>query len=166
MIPTRTASRQGPWQSSAGLGYCHTQRGLFHYLLYAIGAAMLVGAWVSAPRPGRGLDAAVGGGVLWFFAAAFHRMTVEDEVDCLTIRFGPVPLLRKSIRYADITRVEPDRTRVIDGWGIHHVLWRGTTYNIWGFACVKLTLGKKVIRIGTDDVQGLTEFCEAGQGRT
>ena len=30
--------------------------------------------------------------------------------------------------------------------------------NLWGFACVKLTLGRKVIRVGTDDAEGLAKF--------
>ncbi len=47
---------------------------------------------------------------------------------------------------------------MIDGWGIHYILGRGWTYNLWGFGCVKLTLGKKVIRVGTDDVENLAQF--------
>ena len=44
------------------------------------------------------------------------------------------------------------------GWGIHYFPGRGWTYNIWGFACVKLTLGRKIIRVGTDDADGLARF--------
>ena len=50
---------------------------------------------------------------------AFHHLTVEDEGDRLAIRFGPLPLLETSIRYADIQRVEVGRTMILDGWGIH-----------------------------------------------
>ena len=31
---------------------------------------------------------------------------------------------------------------------------RGWTYNLWGFDCVKLTLGRKIIRVGTNDAEG------------
>jgi len=31
-------------------------------------------------------------------------------------------------------------------------------YNMWGFDCVKIRLGKKTIRVGTDDVTGLVNF--------
>lgn len=33
--------------------------------------------------------------------------------------------------------------------------FRGRTYSLWGFACVKLMLGRKVIRVGTDDADEL-----------
>ena len=56
----------------------------------------------------------------------------------LALRFGPLPVLRKTFRYADITGVEIGRTSVIDGWGIHYMPGRGWTYNLWGFNCVKL----------------------------
>jgi hypothetical protein len=78
---------------------------------------------------------------------------------------GPLPVIRKRIRYADITGVEVGRTRIIDGWGVHYMPSRGWTYNIWGFGCVKLTLGRKVIRVGTDDVEGLAEVVREKTGR-
>jgi len=66
-------------------------------------------------------------------------------------------LLSKRFRYADITGVEIGRTSILDGWGIHFMPGRGWTYNVWGFACVKLTLGRKIIRVGTDDAEGLAK---------
>jgi hypothetical protein len=41
---------------------------------------------------------------------------------------------------------------------VQYFLGRGWTYNIWGFGCVKLTLGRKVIRVGTDDADELAKF--------
>ena len=52
----------------------------------------------------------------------------------------------------------------IDGWGIHYILVCGWTYNIWGFACVKLTLGRKSIRVGADDAEGLVKFIREKTG--
>jgi hypothetical protein len=46
----------------------------------------------------------------------FGSLTIRDEGDCLALRFGPLPLLRKRIRYADITGVEVGRTTILDGW--------------------------------------------------
>jgi hypothetical protein len=43
----------------------------------------------------------------------------------------------------------------VEGWGIHFMPGRGWTYNLWGFGCVKLTLGRKVIRVGSDDAEDL-----------
>jgi hypothetical protein len=70
---------------------------------------------------------------------------------------GPLPVFSKTIRYADISAIEVGLTKIIDGWGIHYILGRGWTYNIWGFGCVKLTLGRKIIRVGTDDAEGLAK---------
>jgi hypothetical protein len=47
---------------------------------------------------------------------------------------------------------------ILDGWGLHYMPFRGWTYNIWGFACVKLTLGRKIVRVGTDDAEGLAKM--------
>ena len=108
-------------------------------------------------------------GMFLVCAMTLASLTVRDEGQWLALRYGPLPLLRKRIRYAEITAVEPARSSVIDGWGIHYVFGRGWTYNLWGFGCVKLTLGKKVIRVGTDDVENLTEFlrrkCGTAAGR-
>ncbi len=101
----------------------------------------------------------VGIAVLFVLAAlVLASLTLRDEGQWLSVRFGPLPLLRRRIRYVQITSVEPGRTAIIDGWGVHYIIGRGWTYNIWGFACVKLTLGKKVIRLGTDDVNNLMHF--------
>lgn len=91
-------------------------------------------------------------------AGMFGSLTVRDEGEWLALRYGPLPIFRKRIRYADITAVEPGRTSIIDGWGIHYIPGRGTTYNLWGFGCVRLSLGRKVIRIGSHDVDNLVDF--------
>ncbi|OHB83244.1 MAG: hypothetical protein A2V98_01905 [Planctomycetes bacterium RBG_16_64_12] len=138
--------------------YCHTQRGRFHYLLYLVVAGMLVGAWLARDSHvpmALLLGVAV---VMFFFAQAFHYLTVRDEGDALAIRFGPLPFLRRRIPYASITAVEPGRTSFLEGWGVHWVPGRGMTYNIWGFDCATLHLGKRVIRIGSDDVENLVSF--------
>ena len=40
---------------------------------------------------------------------------------------------------------------------IHYFPGRSWTYNLWGFAWVKLTLGRKIIRVGTDDADELAK---------
>ena len=85
-------------------------------------------------------------------------LTIRDEDEFLALRFGPLPILRKKIRYADITSIEVGRTSILDGWGIHYVPFRGWTYNIWGFTCVRLTLGRKTVRVGTDDAEELAKM--------
>ena len=144
--------------------YARTQHGRFHYGLYAVVAGMLVAAWLARHEPfpsGMLLGVSF---IMFFFTQAFHYLTVRDEGDALAIRFGPLPLLRKRIPYSRITAVEPGRTSLVDGWGVHWVPGRGWTYNIWGFDCVVVHLGRRVIRIGTDDVENLVAFLRAKVG--
>lgn len=144
--------------------YEHTQRGWIHYLLYPVTGAFAVAWWCawSSSRPGpEAVVLPFAALVTLVICAAFHHLTVRDEGDHLALRFGPLPLFSKRIPYADITAVEPDRTKWIDGWGIHYVAFRGWTWNISGFDCVKVCCGKKVLRIGTDDRENLSRFLRA-----
>ena len=102
--------------------------------------------------------------ILSLCGLVFGSLTISDEGDRLVLRFGPLPLLRKTIRYADITGVEVGRTTILDGWGMHYVPLRGWTYNLWGFGCVKLTLGRKIIRVGTDDAEALAKVIREKMG--
>lgn len=138
--------------------YEHTQRGHWHLLL----AVMAGGAMVAAAYSRGFAHAAplmmILAGVAVFFAFCFRSLTVRDTGDCLALRFGPIPLMRKRIRYADITAVETGRSKFLDGWGMHYSPWRGWTYNIWGFDCVVLSLGERTVRVGSDDVERLAAF--------
>ena len=138
--------------------YSHTQHGRFHYGLYLTVAATLYVTWLIREQPFPMYVVLASAAVMFIFTQAFHHLTVRDEDDCLAIRFGPLPLLGKRIPYADITSAEPDRTSLIDGWVVHWVPGRGTTYNIWGYDCVILRLNRGTLRVGTDDPDGLVEF--------
>ena len=144
--------------------YQHTQTGRLHHLLYIVVGILLVGAWFTQNVPGMigmAVILVIAAAVILALSFAMTTLSVQDEGDRLAIRFGPVPLFSKTISYAEITAVEPDRTKLIDGWGIHYIPGRGTTWNVWGFDCVKLTLGRKVVRVGTDDVEKLVAFLHA-----
>ena len=69
-----------------------------------------------------------------------------------------------SVTITGITRVESGRSSWIDGWGIHWLPGRGWAYNLWGFGCAIVYLGNTVIRIGTDDVEGLVDFLNQKTG--
>jgi hypothetical protein len=99
--------------------------------------------------------------VILSFAYAF--LTVRDEGDCLSVRFGPLPLFRKFIPYTAITAVDKDRSNFISGWGIHPTK-KGWLWNIGGLDCVRIEMGKKSILIGTDDPDGLTAFLRSKAG--
>jgi len=140
------------------VGYSRTQHGWFHYGLYVAVLALLAAAWGSRHQPVLMAVVLNAAGLIFLFTQSFHHLTVRDEGDALAIRFGPLPLLRTRIPYARITAVEPGRTTLIDGWGVHWVPGRGWTYNIWGFGCVKISLGNRIVRVGSDDVENLVGF--------
>lgn len=112
----------------------------------------------------------VGGGVLLFFVAMtsiFMRLDVEVRSDHIFISFGPVHLVRRRIRYADIESVcavtyRP--MREFGGWGIR---WRGrkTAWTIRGNQAVAITLrsGKKVY-VGSRFPQRLAGRIEVAMG--
>ena len=94
-------------------------------------------------------------------AASFHYLAVEDEVDRLAVRFGPLPLFRRSVRYDEILSVETGRTMSIEGWGIHMSPRGGWVWNLWGYECVVLHFANGTLRIGTDDASNLAAFLQS-----
>ena len=125
-----------------------------------LGAALLRPRLDGRQRPGIFIAGGVGL-LIAFLAPAFHHLTVEDEGDRLAIRFGPLPLFRRTVRYADIEKVEVGRTLILDGWGIHYSIRGGWVWNLWGRDCVVVHLKNGgVLRIGTDDAANLARFLE------
>ena len=139
-------------------GYEHTQRGAIHLILLAvsaiIGAAAVLFGDVPAARNGL-LSLSV---VFAVVAAGFAQLTVRDRGDRLTARFGWIPLIGWSARWEDIESAEVGRTSWIDGWGLHWLPGRGMTINLWGLDCVILRVKGRIVRVGTDDPEGLAEY--------
>jgi len=140
--------------------YSHTQSA--RLCLFVYGGAIWIFVWAVACRnedlrlP---IILAAAGVLLAALAACFHHLTVADEGDRLAIRFGPLPLFHRSIRYDDIESVEVGRTLIIEAWGIHWSIIRGGwVWNLWGRVCVVVRMTKGTLRIGTDDAENLAEF--------
>lgn len=150
----------GEPKSSNMMGYCHTQKAPLYLILYALAATLAVVGWVSRDQPPVMFMQWVVAAVVLSVAFMFQHLTVRDEGDCLAVCFGPLPVFRRRVPYADVTSVEPSRSALIDGWGVHWIPGRGTTYNLWGFGCVKVVVRGKVLRIGTDDVENLAAFLQ------
>jgi len=141
-------------------GYSHTQKAPLCLIVYGLALACLVLAWIVRDTPGLYIAGGMGVLIALFLAPAFHHLTVQDQGECLAIGFGPIPLFRRTIRYADIEKVEVGQTTVLDGWGIHMSLRGGWVWNIWGRDCVVVHFKNGVLRIGTDDAENLARFLE------
>lgn len=137
--------------------YSRTQRAPICLILYVVAIFCIALGWII----GDTLIMYVAGGVgllLASLASCFHYLTVVDQGDFLGIRFGPIPLFRRTVRYADIKTVEVGRTLILDGWGIHLSIRGGWVWNLWGRDCVVIHFNEGVLRIGTDDAENLAGF--------
>jgi hypothetical protein len=162
------AEQEQPQAASVGeppfgsvVGYRHTQQAPLHLILYALAAMLAVVGWLCRDQPPVMFTQWAVAAVVLSVAFMFRHLTVCDEGDCLAVCFGPLPVFRRRVPYADVTSVEPSRSTLIDGWGVHWIPGRGTTYNLWGFGCVEVVVRGKVLRIGTDDVENLAAFLQS-----
>lgn len=143
-------------------GYSHTQTAPLCLLLYATAVLLLMLGWALPDVPPiRWLFPPIGL-LMLIVAASFHHLTVEDRGDVLAIRFGPLPLFRRTVRYEGIEAVEVGRTLLLDGWGIHYSVRGGWVWDLWGRDCVVVRFRDGgTLRIGTDDAENLAAFLEA-----
>jgi anti-anti-sigma factor len=139
--------------------YAHTQNAPLCLILYGTALACFALAWITRDSPGIYIAGSVGL-LIALLGPCFHHLSVEDKGDILAIRFGPVTLFGRTLRYADIERVEVGRTLILDGWGIHMSIRGGLVWNLWGRDCVVVHLKKGTLRIGTDDAENLARFLE------
>jgi hypothetical protein len=141
-------------------GYSHTQKAPLCLLAYCSAAALFVGAWAAGQESPHAIVLTILGIFTLAIGTAFQHLTVADLGDSLAIRFGPLPLFRKTVSYSEIQKVEVGRTLLLDGWGIHMSIRGGWVWNLWGRDCVVVHLKESVLRIGTDDAAELARFLE------
>ncbi|MCH9655034.1 MAG: hypothetical protein K0U86_18875 [Planctomycetes bacterium] len=144
--------------------YYHRQHAPIYLLLYSVAGILFCLAWFTKdepPQPFLSLIFASVGLITSVIAASFHHLTVEDEIDRLRIRFGPLPLFQRTILYENMLSVEVDRTTILEGWGIHLSPRGGWVWNLWGRDCIVLKLKKGTLRVGTDDVENLAAFVKS-----
>jgi len=95
--------------------YKHVQQAPLCLLVYILAIVFLVlGLVLKSEPPIPWLFPPIGL-LMLVLAASFHHLTVEDLIDRLSIRFGPIPLFRRTIRYDDIISAEIGRTTILDG---------------------------------------------------
>lgn len=146
-------------------GYSHTQQAPLCLLIYAIALVFASVGFILNDMPQIPWLFPAIGIVLLVIASSFHHLTVEDQGDALAIRFGPLPLFRRMVRYADIASAEVGRTTLLDGWGIHSSLRGGWVWNIWGRDCVGVHFKNGgTLWVGTDDAENLAEFLSGKVG--
>ena len=138
--------------------YEHTQKGHLHLIVYSAAVALFVVTWASLDDLPTMIIPYLAACLMVLAGWCFKTLTVRDEGEHLAVRFGSLRVFRTCIPYAQMIAVETARSSVIDGWGVHWMPGKGWIYNLWGFDCVRINLGRKKVRIGTDDPQGLTEF--------
>jgi hypothetical protein len=138
--------------------YRHTQRAPLCLVMY--GAAALTTATAVYLRQAPEVPYLLGAvtAVIVLLGASFHHLTVEDTGDRLLIGFGPVPLFRNSVKYADVVGVDVGRTTLVEGLGIHVSPRGGWVWNIWGRDCVVFRLRRSRLTVGTDDAANLAAF--------
>ncbi len=146
-------------------GYAHTQNAPLCLLIYALAVVFLALGWfVRDAPPIQWLFPPIGL-LMLVLAASIHHQTVEDRGDVLAVRFGPVPLLRRTVPYADMGSVEIGRTLLLDGWGIHYSVRGGWVWNLWGRDCVVIHFKNGgTLRVGTDDADNLVAFLRSRIG--
>lgn len=147
------------------LAYQHTQRGPWWLVLVLLAVTFFTVGWFSPLLPMQ-IGFTILGLLIAILVVGFVDLTVEDEGDHLQIRFGPVPLFRRRVRYDEIQAVAPGRTTLLDGWGIHWNPMSGWVWNLWGRDCVVLHLRRGKLKIGTDDRQGLIELLRSKTSST
>lgn len=143
------------------MDYEHRQRSPLCWMLPTLGSLSLVIiaiAWSISHQTALALISAGIAITLSCVGLCFGSLTVCHEEQWLAVRFGPLPVFRTRITYSAITGVEAARSDALDGWGIHWIPGRGCIYNVWGFDCVRIQVGKKTVRVGTDDIEGLLSF--------
>ena len=77
--------------------YSHTQKAPTYLILCASALFCFALAWIIREPPW--IFVFVGAGLLiGLLAPMFRHLTVEDRGEVLAIRFGPVPLFRRTVR--------------------------------------------------------------------
>ena len=163
------------------MGYEHKQIGRYHRY-WLIGAAAIAVFWFfewptllteNDPKFIWIIIILFLSGPMTIYGLSTRSLLMRDEGDCLALRYGPIPLLRQRFSYSQMITAEPDRCRLSDVygtfnfWGGRHTPGKSWSYGLMGLGkdCVKVQMGKKTVRIGTDDVDGLVTFLQNKIGR-
>jgi hypothetical protein len=139
--------------------YNHRQSGFIGPLLAALAVGMLTWS-MFMPDEASWVLASIAA-LHSVLAVCFWHLETDVRDRQLKVSFGPLRLFRTT-RQLDGATAETARSDWLDGWGIHRIPGRSTIWNISGFDCVEITfVDGKPLRIGTNDVDGLTAAINA-----
>ena len=134
--------------------YRHTQVG--RLIVYAVGIVCMFSI-LSLVFVGFVLPIILVAVVLVVTLSLFATLTISINRDELVMHFGPLPLIRKRIRVAEIISAIPVKNPWYYGWGIHFTPY-GWLYNVSGEDAVEFLLASgKTLRIGTDEPETLAK---------
>lgn len=147
------------------VGYQHKQTSPLFSLLIFFAGLLVVIAWSANQDPTAKLILMPVAVVFLLLAFCFFSLTTSVIGSHLQLRYGPIPLFGIRFDLSSIDQVVVDTTSIIDGWGIHYIPFRGWTYNLWGFRCVRIQMGNQTVRIGTNDAENLAIQIELAKQR-
>ena len=98
--------------------------------------------------------------LMTFMTFCFRSLTTTVSETSRRVHFGPIPLLEKKVLLEEIVSVRPEKSSLLDGWGVHWTPGKGWIYNMWGFDCLAINLGTRHFRVGTNDPDQLCEVLE------
>ena len=138
--------------------YKHTQIG--YLLIIVLGAAtLLIGNLMIATdfNPTTVLLLAF----MVLCLGSFATLTVEVDDRAVNLRFG-IGLIRKRFLLEDVEAYRAVKNPLYYAWGIH-VIPNGLIFNVSGTQGVELQMKNgRQYRIGTDDIDGLSNMVRAG----
>ncbi|RPJ27500.1 MAG: hypothetical protein EHM33_07825 [Chloroflexi bacterium] len=137
--------------------YKHTQIGYLLIIAFGI-AILLIGNLMIATKFNPTVVFLLA--LMILCLALFATLTVEVDGQAINLRFG-IGVIRKRFLLKEVEEYRAVKNPLYYAWGIH-VIPDGWVFNVSGTQAVELQMrnGRKY-RIGTDDVEGLTNAVKA-----
>ncbi|GJM21637.1 MAG: hypothetical protein DHS20C15_15520 [Planctomycetota bacterium] len=99
--------------------------------------------------------------LMMLLAASMKWLRVRDEGDRVYVGYGPLPVFRRRIDYARITRVERVKAPALLGIGLRWSPGFGWAWNINTGDLVRLHFAERVFHVGSADPDELVALIES-----
>jgi hypothetical protein len=147
--------------------YATREWSLFCFLPYLSSIAFIgvgiMAAWAAEARLAGFLLA--GGVVFALVGLSFQYLVIRAKGDGISICFGPLPLVRTQVSFADIRKVERGRLAFVGGVDPKRFSWRlrradRAIWSVGGREFVMIHRQHDAIRVVTRDADNLARFLE------